>query len=557
MKKSLIIFGSLVLASTIDAQSPIDAYQISQYDLQGTARYMSMGGAFGALGADLSAISTNPGGIGVYRSSEVGVTFGLDVASNSSEYNGLKTTTDRTRFIFNNVGIVGTLRLNSIFNNLNVGFTYNRGADFNRRYSGGIGSLKTSLSNYIAGIANTYNLTEADVRTTSSYDPYNPNPGQPDVPWSAILGYDSYLIDPEINSDGTTSWYGQFGNGTTGSGYFNVSESGGVDEYNFLIGGNIADVLFWGMNFTAINLNYSINSLWTENLQNAYVYDPNINAVKQQTANWTMDNLYSLNGRGFRYQLGFIVKPVQELRLGFAFHTPTYYNLTENFAPEYVDYNYPDFDTKADPENSVSGEGYAVTDNEYGSSNTINFRTPWRIVVSAAGVIGTNAILSFDYEWSGYKRMSYEQNGFEYWDNGWTGTPTAIQQTNNMIRDIYRNTSTFRVGAEYRVLPSLSLRAGYCFSMSPVTDKARSGVANIPTSGTLSSFRLDNNTNYVTCGLGYRYKGFYADLAYVWKHMEADYYPFSPDPANMATTAMVPKLTLNNSRILLSVGYKF
>lgn len=557
MKKSLIIFGSLVLASTIDAQSPIDAYQISQYDLQGTARYMSMGGAFGALGADLSAISTNPGGIGVYRSSEVGVTFGLDVASNSSEYNGLKTTTDRTRFIFNNVGIVGTLRLNSIFNNLNVGFTYNRGADFNRRYSGGIGSLKTSLSNYIAGIANTYNLTEADVRTTSSYDPYNPNPGQPDVPWSAILGYDSYLIDPEINSDGTTSWYGQFGNGTTGSGYFNVSESGGVDEYNFLIGGNIADVLFWGMNFTAINLNYSINSLWTENLQNAYVYDPNINAVKQQTANWTMDNLYSLNGRGFRYQLGFIVKPVQELRLGFAFHTPTYYNLTENFAPEYVDYNYPDFDTKADPENSVSGEGYAVTDNEYGSSNTINFRTPWRIVVSAAGVIGTNAILSFDYEWSGYKRMSYEQNGFEYWDNGWTGAPTAIQQTNNMIRDIYRNTSTFRVGAEYRVLPSLSLRAGYCFSMSPVTDKARSGVANIPTSGTLSSFRLDNNTNYVTCGLGYRYKGFYADLAYVWKHMEADYYPFSPDPANMATTAMVPKLTLNNSRILLSVGYKF
>ena len=50
------------------AQSPIDAYQLSQQDMKGTARFMSMGGAFGALGGDLSTLSQNPAGIGVYRS---------------------------------------------------------------------------------------------------------------------------------------------------------------------------------------------------------------------------------------------------------------------------------------------------------------------------------------------------------------------------------------------------------------------------------------------------------------------------------------------------------
>ena len=57
MKKSLItaaIAASLPLLA--GAQTATDAFQLSQQGLRGTARFMSMGGAFTALGGDLSKI---------------------------------------------------------------------------------------------------------------------------------------------------------------------------------------------------------------------------------------------------------------------------------------------------------------------------------------------------------------------------------------------------------------------------------------------------------------------------------------------------------------------
>ena len=71
-----LALGTLaILPLTLSAQSPVDAYNLSQTELRGTARFMSMGGAFTALGGDLSTLNQNPAGIGIYRSSEVGLTL--------------------------------------------------------------------------------------------------------------------------------------------------------------------------------------------------------------------------------------------------------------------------------------------------------------------------------------------------------------------------------------------------------------------------------------------------------------------------------------------------
>ena len=543
------------LPVAVYAQSPVDAYQISQNDLKGTARFMSMGGAFGALGGDLSTLSQNPAGIGVYRSNELGVSVDLDIQSATTNYMGLESNKKNTNFYLNNIGGVAAIRLNNKFlPNFNIGFTYNKGASFNRAYRGGIGSLKTSLSNYIAGIANSYELTEADVKSTNSYDPYNPGPQDRYVPWSAILGYDSYLISPE-GPEGQPNWQGQFGNGTQGSGFYNVRESGSLDEYNIAIGGNIANVLYWGMNFDIVSVDYNISSLWGESMRNAYVYNPEVGRVRQMDANWGMTNLYNMNGTGFNYQLGLIVKPIQQLRLGIAFHTPTYFNLTENFYAERVDYDYPFKD----------GNYYAETNDGDPTYNKVNLQTPWKVIVSAAGVIGSKAIISMDYEWNSTRDMKYtEANDYSWGWNDWddwgyysNNSPTPEQEANNQIKVMYRNTNTIRVGAEYRVLPSLSIRAGYSWTSSPVTREAKDQLTNIPTAGTLANFRLDNNTQYITCGLGYRYGGWYIDAAYVWKHMSSTYQPFAADPSNVAATLMDPKVTFSNSQIVLSTGFRF
>ena len=569
MKKLYFTVSALIAAGLaplmMSAQSATDAYQISQYDLKGTARFMSMAGAFGALGGDLSTLSQNPAGIGVYRSSELGFTLNLDAQQSTSKSMGVSNTDNQTRFYLNNIGGVATIRLNSsAVPNFNIGFTYNKAASFDRQYSGRIPTLNTSLSNYIAGVANTYGLTEADVRATDNYEPYK----NPKVPWMTILGYDAMLIDPEIvqtNGGQATEWYGQFGDGTTGNATFGVSERGSVDEYNIAFGGNINNVVYWGMNFDIVSMDYRISSMWNENLQNAWVFNPDTEKVSQMDARWALKDYYRLSGTGFNYQLGVIVKPIQELRLGLAFHTPTFYKLTETFDPETIDYSYP------------FGSDYAVTNNNEGNWNSVNLTSPWKVIASVAGVIGQKFIVSADYEWIGYSGMRFSKaSSYNYgYDDPWwdydydfgyyssratthdlTYDSNPEEFSNQKIKQIYKGTSTFRIGAEYRVTPSFSVRAGYSYTTSPVTDEAKKEIATVPSAGIISNYRLDNSTNYVTCGLGYRYRGFYIDAAYVWKHLSSEYYPFSPDPASEMPSEKA-SLSLNNSQVVVSLGFKF
>ncbi|MDY6106665.1 MAG: hypothetical protein SPH89_08520, partial [Candidatus Limisoma sp.] len=150
MKRSVIIIASMLVGvSALNAQSAFDAYNISQSnELRGTARYMSMAGAFGALGGDLSVLNHNPGGIGVYRSSDIGATFGVTVRNTEAGEGADMYKVKETDFNFTNIGYVGALKLKSeAMPNINWGFSYNRLADFRRHYTGDISNIGTSMTN--------------------------------------------------------------------------------------------------------------------------------------------------------------------------------------------------------------------------------------------------------------------------------------------------------------------------------------------------------------------------------------------------------------------------
>ncbi len=580
MNRKLIIASlSMATVSAAFAQSAMDGYSISQPDLKGTARFMSMAGAFGALGGDLSTLSQNPAGIGVYRSGDIGFTLNLDCQNSAATAQGMKYTADQTKFLFNNIGAVLTMRLPSAtVPNLNFGFTYNKAVSFNRQYGGGVPRLSNSLSNYIAGVSNSNELTENDVATTDTYDPYNPNDGGYPSPWISVLGYDSFLTNPS-GSGSDTRWYGQWDNRTSGTGAFGIEERGSVDEYNIALGGNIANVVYWGMNFDIINLNYTVGSLWGETLENAVVPDRN-NSMVYGTSNFDLGNYYNVNGSGFNYQLGVIVKPIQELRLGLAFHTPTWYNLTQSYYG-YVNYDY-----------STGVSGTAETNNGRYGYNDMCFRTPMKLIASVAGVIGSKFILSFDYEWTPYNKMKFSEPGSygigNNWDYGydyddWWDYPywapakqgqgpkakaasaksvfsDAYADTNYDINTYYQATNTFRLGAEYRITPQLSVRAGYSYTSSPVKQSVRDDKEIIYTSGTMPNYTFDNHTSYVTCGIGYRYKKFYVDMAYVYKNTSATYHAYTPDPnpdINQYIPSPQSSLSLSNNQIYLTAGFRF
>lgn len=582
MKKTIITLSlGLLTGAVAFGQSALTGYSIAQPDMKGTARFMGMAGAFGALGGDISTLSQNPAGIGVYRSSDIGFTLDLDLQRTTSQSGGMKYDMDQTKFLLNNIGAVLTLKLGSeTFPNVNFGFTYNKGASFNRVFGGNIRNLSNSMSNYIAGIANDPDgsgvpLSESEVATTGKYDPYNPGYGEYSPPWLAILGYDSYLITPQEQPNGDTRWSGLWGNSsmtgqnTAGSGTFSFREQGGTNEFNIAIGGNISNVLYWGMNFDILNINYSLNGYWGESLSNALVPDQNNNLVRE-SADWSINNLYNLSGTGFNYQLGFILKPVQEFRLGFAFHTPTWYNINENFGAT-VDYLY-----------GGTQSGYATTNNGIMGYNSYGFRTPWKLIASAAGVIGQNLIVSFDYEWANYGTMKFTEPNYYYddgyydydpwWPYAYSTEPVKgpVATSNNFfnpndpyayensdIAAYYKATNTFRVGVEFKPVSAFSIRAGYCHVSSPVKKDIMDNRQIVYTAGTNPSYRLDNETNYITAGLGYRYQRFYVDLAYVYKHMSSDFHAYTPDPEYPEIPSPQSKLNFSNNQVVLSAGFRF
>ena len=91
MKKIFVFAALSVAAMQLRAQDAVnlDTYigaQLATEDLNGTARYVGMGGAMEALGADISTIGTNPAGIGLFRHSQVSGSFGLVSQSDGKSF---------------------------------------------------------------------------------------------------------------------------------------------------------------------------------------------------------------------------------------------------------------------------------------------------------------------------------------------------------------------------------------------------------------------------------------------------------------------------------------
>ena len=517
MKKGILFSLIAGLCPFIaSAQGALDAYNLSQTELRGTARYMSMAGAYGALGGDLSSINQNPGGIGVYRSSDFGITLDLNLKSaKESTSAGV----NNTVFSCNNVGYVGAFRTKSkTVPNMNWGFSYNRLASFNRHTRGGMGNLQSSLSNYIAGATNSDGYNDKEI--SEGYRGV--------APWLSILAYDSFAINPD--SEGY-NFQGLYGDGTYGDAAFETVESGGIDEYNFNLGGNAYNKLYWGIAFGVLDINYYANTYYTENLNDAYLIDDQGN-FSRGYADWSLSNSLHTSGVGYNFKMGFIFKPINALRLGFAFHTPTFMSLRDDYYAE--SFFEQGNGTRGDAKTDFGNTWYKI-------------QTPWKFNASAAVVLGRKAIVSFEYQYTGYQTMKvYDDADMEYLDVA------------SDIKTYYKATNTFKIGAEYRISNKFSARLGYSYETSPVTAEAMENKVNIFTSGTMPAYNLVKNTQYVTAGLGYKFEKLYMDLAYVHKSRDNEYHAFSPVPyeggVEPTPTAYVKD---SNNQIVLSVGIRF
>ena len=375
MKKKVFALLLCGLPLLTNAQYAFDVLQMSQTELRGTSRFQSMAGAFGALGGDLSTLTQNPAGIGVYRNSDLGITFGLDFNSTKAGVDKM----NETKFNVNNVGYVGAIRLDSeTVPNLNFGFTYNRLQSYNRHYVGGVGNIQNSLSNYIAdGFVNMLDYTDGDLYWTDDFNPYFDGY----APWAAITTFDMPTRTNGyvgiINANGEYM-QGLLGQGTTGNAYYEVDERGHADEYNIAFGGNISNKLYFGLDFGILDLDFKSFQAYEEDLDNAYIMADDVDLyesdiINQNTrADWGLYNYKHTEGTGVNFKLGLIWRPTQALRIGAAFHTPTYYDMRDTYYLEAKLNAYQD-GNQLYSASKGSNDGY-----DYSGNYTIS--TPWRFI---------------------------------------------------------------------------------------------------------------------------------------------------------------------------------
>jgi hypothetical protein len=562
MKKLALSALAIIPALSGFAQSPVDAMSLSQTELRGTAKFMSMGGAFTALGADLSAIQQNPAGIGMYRGSDIGLTLGVDIGSNKTEWDSGSNSQSTTVANLNNAGYVGTCLFgNNNENSISWGFTYNRLYRFNRTYTGGMSGMETSATNYIASITNGVDPSSLWSVGSNGQELYPYDNYSSDAPdWMSVLLYNSGMINPEtVESNGdvyeTDQYRGLWQHGgvdalgnkidpSTGSADFLIREKGYADEYNFTLGGSISNLLYWGVGVGITDLDYTKEYYYTEYIDNALI-PASPAGYRLGTDNYSQMYSYSkITGTGANFKIGVILKPINEFRFGIAVHTPTYYSL------DCSSYGSTDFKFTTSNDAAYRFQGSETTPwDDY----SFKLNTPWKLMVGAAGVIGGRAIISLDYQYDAYNDIKLKDyDGFE------------LTNANDNIAYYYKGTNTIRIGAEYRITPQFSVRAGYNTSTTNAgkdfKDANKEGsYMEVSTAGSNLSYEVSNATNYVSCGLGYKVNGFYFDLTYVYKHRSSTLNAFSSfvDYDNVWSGAPTAKLTDNKSQIVATLGYRF
>lgn len=530
MKKNIILTSMFLAgATTVFAQGEADAIRMSQREITGSARSMGMAGAFGALGGDISSLSNNPAGIGVFRNSEVAATLDLSFINTNTNWNGTGTSYDRTRFMFNNIGYVATFRGGSDFG-FNVGVAYNRKANFYRTYEANNHNMGSSMTDYMADKA--FGIPMGAMDDIKGNDPYAPSAG---LPWLSVLGWNSFLIKPngmaDINGQQYQSYTSPFPTVSGSSSRLHVREYGHADEYNFTFGGNYDDMIYFGATLSVTDFAYNMTVGYSEDHRN--------------DGNFYMENSLRTSGTGFNFAAGMIVRPADFMRLGVSIKTPTYYSMTDRFGA-LVDYN-----NILDEYTDETGK--PVSKLESGTASTPNgamdykMNTPFEFMGSVAFILGKKAIVSFEYNLQDYSSLKFRDlDGYDFSDNQY-------------IKEDTRSVNTFKFGAEYRVTPQFSLRAGYAHQSSPVKDYVLDGNQEILTAGTMTNYLLPKSTEYITAGFGYRFGRVYADMAYVYKMHKDVGYAYSPIFIDGETFVSSDPFSLKTkkSSVLLTLGYKF
>jgi hypothetical protein len=452
MRKNLLSLIALFTVLSSLAQTHEDALLFSENAVVGTARSAAMSNAFGALGADLSTLSSNPAGLGVYQSYEFAFSLNLGGVDMASYFLGNKITNSSGNFNIPSIGFVAPVQSNSTsdWRRTNLGFAYNTTKIFKANTIQNGYNANSSLVDVFHAFADGYRLDELD-------------------PFFELGAFDTDLIDLQVDSNGWIDDGNYFREVQTGQDQFKQTHIyGSMGEFAISYAGSYMEKLYLGATLGLTTVEYTKKSRYNER---------NFADTASTVEYFDLYENQFTTGGGVNLKLGAIYRASDNLRLGVAWHSPTLNEMHDEW--EMV---------LRTQHNNDSTYSYTYT-SPYGVYD-YTITTPMKVIGSAALILD-NILLSADLEYVDYSTMNIDGDDFDYFNN---------QQ--NIIEGNYTSVVNGRFGAELNISPFV-IRAGYAQNKTPYLE-----------SSSLNIYR-DERKSY-SFGVGKRNQFSYFDLAYVF-----------------------------------------
>lgn len=517
---SLTLIIAALVAAPLSAQETYQNADIATEDLNGTARYVGMGGAMDALGADISTIGTNPAGIGLFRHSSAAVSFGFVSQGDAPTFTG----GDKTNMSFDQAGFVYSRRTGRR-SYINLAFNYHKSRNFDYilAAAGALNGASQNKLSYLKEADGLINLYERDGYIQSD-----------DYAFSQVdyLYYNTLLVAP----DGRTAYH-------EADGYtLGRSSTGYIGEYDFNISGNLDDRVYLGLTFGISDVNYRAYGEYTE-------------AIVGGAGTVTLADERRIDGTGFNVKAGIIVRPIEAspLRIGVSVATPTWYDLTTS--------------NSADLHNSTPYGSY--TGCPVAESYDFKLYTPWMFGLSLGTTVGSSLALGLGYEYADYGSLDSRINtggGYDWYYGDYYETTSPDDVMNRHTARTLKGVSTLRLGLELKPTRNLALRAGYNY-VSPMYADGGYKDMTLPSPGTFYGSTTDyvnwDATNRVTLGLGYTAGSFTFDAAYQYSCQNGDFSPFasyySPGEGGQGEACASSPVSVDNKRhqLVVTLGYHF
>ncbi len=480
----------------------------------GSARFVSMGGAFGAVGADVTVGAYNPAGLGVYRKGEISFGAGFKATSNVGE-------------MYKTVSSV--FDLNPTFNNFGFTLAFNAASDQDSRNVIGFSNTQTqnfNNSTRMSGYTNSSSIAKDMLNEAEQ----NKSKGV-DITKNLIYGYEGLAFNTLLLDTVNGKFFSMLDVKRTVKQTRDIKTSGRVNDLNFSYAYAYKDKFYFGASLGVPQVKYESTITHTEadnldsmqiklindsTFSHTYVDDiPILRSYYDDKLGFnSLDytEYFKTTGSGINLKLGAIIRVNDLLRVGMYYHTPTLYRFKDTY------YNSLSVSYDANPKNPE-----VLQDPELGGIFNYRIITPGKVSANVAFIIQKLAVLAVDYEFVNYKSARLVSDDISDFENA-----------NSVIKSSYKGGHNVRVGGELNLNPVM-LRLGYNMQGSPFG----------------KAFVGDYVRNTFSGGIGYRtQKKFYFDLVVYHTLSSENYYLFS-------TLDTQARLNYSSTSFAATIGFKF